>query len=235
MLHHYNLITMIITTTITVRSSCLSPRHPHHHINIIIIINAPSPPISSSPSSFPGLLASLHASRTTITDFDTDALANAELSKQLNPHLGEISIQKLDFNTAPSEPDWEGRFDVVLGTEVLFEGMSCVPDLFGEEDQTIEYWDVAEPLARTLAHVMKRPFGQVGCRTRRTTTTTTTTITASTITTTTTITSTTTLGISVRGGPFRGFEQIRRARPAPGFEVSAPLLAFLATFLHYPV
>jgi hypothetical protein len=130
--------------------------------------------------------------------------------------LGEISIQKLDFNTAPSEPDWEGRFDVVLGTEVLFEGMSCVPDLFGEEDQTIEYWDVAEPLARTLSHVMKRPFGQVGCRPQRTTITTTTTITAIT----TTTTSITTPGISVWGGPFRGLEQIRRARPALGFEVS---------------
>lgn len=104
-----------------------------------------------------GIVAAHFCKQLTLTDFDSHCLDNLRLSVALNTGLAQrLQVEKLEFGKHPQA--WASKFDVILGVEVLFTGMSETLDLF--TDEKVDWWETHESLAQTIAFCLKKPSGQ---------------------------------------------------------------------------
>ena len=113
-----------------------------------------------------GLAASQYccASSVFLTDFCEKTLANLRQTVLLQgarvPSCSQLYVQKLDWNdpTACSALP-QGCAQLVLGSEVIFSGMSGAVDLF-DDPQEIQLWECTANVAETIAHILARPAGE---------------------------------------------------------------------------
>ena len=106
-----------------------------------------------------------------VAKLDWDAAAAAEGSSGGSASSSSVATPEPEPEPEP-EPDAVASirpghrpFDVVLGADVCYSGMSCVPDLFdddppaGPEESEGRAWDNSANVAETLSWCMARPGG----------------------------------------------------------------------------